>query len=94
MGRGLLLPNKVCKHELEANRNFLIKTGFMSMMSSIRTNNDLGHPLCHNLREGNWLMDYTAQRLMRFDATKKVGVIKLCFYKIFCTYPYYTFMIA
>ncbi|CAB3994720.1 Glycogen debranching enzyme, partial [Paramuricea clavata] len=45
--------------------------GFMSTMSSIRTNNDLGHPLCQNLREGNWLMDYTAQRLMRFEATKK-----------------------
>jgi glycogen debranching enzyme len=46
------------------------------MMSSIRTNNDLCLPLCHNLREGNWLMDYTAQRLMRFDATKKVSVEK------------------
>lgn len=44
-------------------------------MSSIRTNNDLGHPLCHNLREGNWLMEYTAQRLMRFEGTKKVSFI-------------------
>ena len=43
------------------------------MMSSIRTNNDLGHPLCHNLREGDWLMGYTAQRLMRFEGTKKVS---------------------
>ena len=43
------------------------------MMSPIRTNNDLGHPLCHNLREGNWLMDFTAQRLMRFEGTKKVS---------------------
>lgn len=41
-------------------------------MSSIRANNDLGHPICQNLREGNWLMDYTAQRLMPFERTKKV----------------------
>ena len=54
-----------------------IKTGFISMMSSIRTNNDLGHPLCHNLREGNWLMDFTAQRLMRFESTKKVRKIPI-----------------
>lgn len=45
--------------------------GFMSTMSSIRANNDLGHPICHNLREGNWLMDYTAQRLIPFERTKK-----------------------
>lgn len=47
-------------------------------MSSIRTNNDLGHPLCHNLREGNWLMEYTAQRLMRFEGTKKVSFMSKC----------------
>ena len=50
------------------------------MMSAIRTNNDLGHPLCHNLREGNWLMDYTAQRLMRFEGTKKVSPLPICKY--------------
>lgn len=48
------------------------------MMSAIRTNNDLGHPLCHNLREGNWLMDYTAQRLMCFEDTKKVSFMPIC----------------
>ena len=46
--------------------------GFMSTMSAIRTTNDLGHPLCHNLREGNWLMEYTYQRLMPLKETKKV----------------------
>lgn len=27
-----------------------------AMMAGIRTNNDLGHPICDNLRAGNWLM--------------------------------------
>ncbi|CAG2168340.1 unnamed protein product, partial [Oppiella nova] len=31
----------------------------------IRTNNDLGHPLCGNLRDGNWLMDYIGNRLKK-----------------------------
>lgn len=57
--------------------NYQSLTGFMSIMSSIRTNNDLGHPLCQNLRQGNWLMDYTAQRLMRFQGTKEVNLFSL-----------------
>ncbi|KAH9488900.1 hypothetical protein Btru_058327, partial [Bulinus truncatus] len=37
--------------------------GVMSLLSVIRPNNDLGHPLCSNLREGNWLPEYIANRL-------------------------------
>lgn len=30
--------------------------GFNSVLSIIGPNNDLGHPLCGNLREGNWMI--------------------------------------
>ena len=62
----------------------------MSSMSSIRANNDLGHPICHNLRNGNWLMEYTAKRLMPFERTKKV-----CIYMyIFFLYIYIVFVFS
>lgn len=40
--------------------------GFISLLSEIRPNNDLGHPLCNNLREGNWMIDYIWQRLDKY----------------------------
>lgn len=30
--------------------------GFISLLTEISPNNDLGHPLCNNLRQGNWMM--------------------------------------
>lgn len=30
--------------------------GVLSLLSDISPSNDLGHPLCNNLREGNWLI--------------------------------------
>lgn len=30
--------------------------GFISFLSEIAPNNDLGHPFCNNLREGNWMI--------------------------------------
>lgn len=47
--------------------------GIMSIMASIRATNDLGHPVCQNLREGNWLMDYIASRLNKHKGTKHLG---------------------
>ena len=30
--------------------------GIASLLDTVSVNNDLGHPICTNLREGNWLM--------------------------------------
>ncbi|KAI8048766.1 glycogen debranching enzyme [Gilbertella persicaria] len=40
--------------------------GFMSVLKSIITNNDLGHPLCDNLRAGPWALEYTVNRLKEY----------------------------
>ncbi|KAK8757967.1 hypothetical protein V5799_004401 [Amblyomma americanum] len=37
--------------------------GVMSLLSEIRIKNDLGHPVCDNLRVGDWLMEYIVNRL-------------------------------
>ncbi|OTF77497.1 glycogen debranching enzyme-like protein [Euroglyphus maynei] len=43
--------------------------GIMFHLAKIRTHNDLGHPLCENLRQGNWLPSYIVQRLLKRDQT-------------------------
>ncbi|XP_025994344.2 glycogen debranching enzyme isoform X2 [Solenopsis invicta] len=48
--------------------------GIVSLLADIRPNNDLGHPLCVNLRQGNWLIDYVWQRLKEDDGTKPLGM--------------------
>lgn len=47
--------------------------GIMSVMSVIRSDNDLGHPVCKNLREGNWLLEYIGSRLVKHSSTKELG---------------------
>ncbi len=47
--------------------------GIMSMFSGVRDNNDLGHPICDNLRAGDWLMGYTVNRLRLRDGTGPVS---------------------
>lgn len=43
---------------------FNTSSGLMSALAEIRPKNELGHPLCHNLRQGNWLMDFISNRLL------------------------------
>lgn len=47
--------------------------GIMSILNKIRANNDLGHPLCENLRNGDWLMEYIAARLIAHPSTQEIG---------------------
>ncbi len=35
------------------------------MLADVAAHDDLGHPLCGNLREGNWLLGYLTSRLQR-----------------------------
>lgn len=37
--------------------------GFASVLTEIAPNNDLGHPLCVNLRQGDWMIDYIHERI-------------------------------
>ncbi|GAB6025571.1 hypothetical protein CHUAL_011301 [Chamberlinius hualienensis] len=48
--------------------------GVMTLLSDIRPRNDLGHPLCGNLRDGNWLLDYISNRLKVDESTQELGL--------------------
>lgn len=41
--------------------------GWWSVLKNIVRNNDLGHPLCNHLREGQWALDYIVGRLERIS---------------------------
>ena len=47
--------------------------GVMSLLTDIRPKNDLGHPLCANLRDGDWLSAYISGRLQQFEGTADLG---------------------
>jgi len=55
----------------------LVYAGFqsiISLMSDIRVKNDLGHPLCCNLRQGNWLMECVVERLKLETTTQELAL--------------------
>lgn len=45
----------------------------MSYMDPVAFNNDLGHPICDNIRQGDWLIDYTVGRLKATPKTKPLS---------------------
>lgn len=42
--------------------------GWWSILEGIIKENNLGHPLCENLRDGQWVLDFIIGRLERFSA--------------------------
>ncbi|KAH0598611.1 hypothetical protein MHUMG1_03914 [Metarhizium humberi] len=44
--------------------------GWWSLMKSIIRENNLAHPLCQNLRQGTWSLDYIVGRVQRMSETK------------------------
>ncbi|ORZ07829.1 glycogen debranching enzyme [Absidia repens] len=40
--------------------------GFMTVLEPIIVNSDLGHPVCDNLRQGKWALEYTVNRLDKY----------------------------
>ncbi|KAK2733736.1 hypothetical protein FQN57_001963 [Myotisia sp. PD_48] len=45
--------------------------GWWSILEQIIQKNDLGHPLCDNLREGHWAMDFIVGRLKKASSQEK-----------------------
>ncbi|KAK7227388.1 hypothetical protein V2G26_015391 [Clonostachys chloroleuca] len=44
--------------------------GWWSILESIIRENNLAHPLCQNLRDGQWALDYIIGRLQRISSTE------------------------
>lgn len=40
--------------------------GWISPLEQIVLTNDVGHPICNNLRQGHWALDYTVDRLEKY----------------------------
>lgn len=49
--------------------NYCGLASLMFYWKTIRTHNDLGHPICDNLRQGLWLPNYIADRLLNRSST-------------------------
>jgi len=47
--------------------------GWWSLLQGIIERNDLGHPLCQHLRDGQWALDYTVGRLLRASKRPEYG---------------------
>lgn len=47
--------------------------GFVSVLVEITPNNDLGHPLCNNLRQGDWMIDYIHERIAKDAKTAELS---------------------
>lgn len=60
--------------QISVNTCYCVTVGVLSILSKIRANNDMGHPLCSNLRDGDWMMDYMSGRLKTFRGTAAVSI--------------------
>ncbi|CAA9999855.1 unnamed protein product [Nesidiocoris tenuis] len=53
--------------------NYCGLQGVMSVLEGIASNDDLGHPLCSNIRDGPWLQNYLVQRLATNSSLKPLA---------------------
>ncbi|KAI6647043.1 hypothetical protein LOD99_8967 [Oopsacas minuta] len=51
--------------------------GVVSILDNIRRTNELGHPLCNNIRDGNWMLEFIAKRLKRRSSLAAISKILL-----------------
>lgn len=49
--------------------------GWYSVLRDVIANNDLGHPICNHLRDGQWALDYIVGRLEKL-AQRKDGIYR------------------
>ena len=68
-----------CAYFILFNNWLWLYVGILSPMSKIRTENDLGHPICQNLRDGDWLIEYITKRMALYRPLEKVSVCKTNF---------------
>ncbi|KAL6708669.1 bifunctional 4-alpha-glucanotransferase/amylo-alpha-1,6-glucosidase [Coniothyrium glycines] len=50
--------------------------GWWSVLKGIVNDNNLGHPLCNHLRQGQWALDYCVGRLERISEKRRYSRIK------------------
>ena len=51
--------------------------GWWSILKDVIRNNDLGHPICNHLREGQWALDYIVDRLERISKQEESSELLL-----------------
>lgn len=54
------------------NESLNLILGILSPLCRIRTENNLGHQICQNLRDGDWLIDYITSRLSHYKPLNQV----------------------
>lgn len=62
-----------CDNQLLWNILIYNPAGIVSLLSEIRVINDLGHPICGNLRDGDWLPEYIVGRLKFEPSTQRLA---------------------
>uniref|UniRef100_A0A1I7XD66 Glycogen debranching enzyme n=1 Tax=Heterorhabditis bacteriophora TaxID=37862 RepID=A0A1I7XD66_HETBA len=55
--------------------NVYLLIGLIPVLNAIRVNNDLGHPLCTNLREGTWLPEFIVARMNKYSGLKRLSTV-------------------
>ncbi|CAF1026829.1 unnamed protein product [Didymodactylos carnosus] len=69
--------------------NYCGLQGLMSELDKIKMKNDLKHPLCQNVKEGNWLIDYVANRLLADKSTEQLGQWYKHYFSYLIEIPHY-----